>query len=379
MPIYRIQGEGVSSPVVGQRVDAVGIVTAVAPRGFYFQDADGDGRPETSDGIFVYTSKAPQVQRGGCVEVVGARVEEYYGKTELTRPEAIFPANSCPPDAPQPVSWPLPQWGQNAEDKYERFEGMLVTTLPLTGTVQGPTKRFENGDVEIALLPAQLTPYLDDGRVNQTEEQAAAGLVYLSGALGAELPDANWGDGLVVAVGGDPATQLAIADYNYGKYQLLLLPGAVVTHTPDRRPMDLVAPAAADEFTLCTFNLYGLGQGSAQFTEVAEYRRELDRRAQIVAGALQGCTILGLQETGDPGRRPGSGRTAADGIRTGLRCHGAGRAADCLARIPLDQQRVNPSGACRRGWRGGSSGVFRRRLWGERAAGRLSTHAVSAF
>ncbi|RMF64522.1 MAG: hypothetical protein D6742_14920, partial [Cyanobacteria bacterium J069] len=69
--IYTIQGAAHRSPLVGQTVTTVGIVTAVDANGYYLQDATGDGDITTSDGIFVFTSSRPTVQVGSEVQVSG--------------------------------------------------------------------------------------------------------------------------------------------------------------------------------------------------------------------------------------------------------------------------------------------------------------------
>ena len=89
-PIYEIQGAGRTSPLVDARVDTVGVVTGLTPDGFYLQDASGDGDPNTSDGLYVFTYSPPArtfpaVKLGACVAVHDALVQEYYGKTELSR------------------------------------------------------------------------------------------------------------------------------------------------------------------------------------------------------------------------------------------------------------------------------------------------------
>ena len=85
-PIYLIQGDGPSTPLSQQRVSTFGLVSGVQSNGFYLQDPTGDDNPETSDGIFVYTSSAPKVHEGECILVRAAEVSEYYEKTELTTP-----------------------------------------------------------------------------------------------------------------------------------------------------------------------------------------------------------------------------------------------------------------------------------------------------
>ena len=82
--IYTIQGTAHESPFKDQTVTAVpGIVTAItyskgAPTGFYMQDAQGDGNPVTSDGIYVYCGKdnmSAALKVGDAVTVSGKIVE----------------------------------------------------------------------------------------------------------------------------------------------------------------------------------------------------------------------------------------------------------------------------------------------------------------
>ena len=47
VPIYAIQGDGLTSPLSKSRVDTYGIVTAVTSNGFYLQDPIGDGLDAT--------------------------------------------------------------------------------------------------------------------------------------------------------------------------------------------------------------------------------------------------------------------------------------------------------------------------------------------
>src|SRR5690606_31925469 len=52
--IFHIQGDGAHSPFLNQTVSTSGEVTAIGAGGFFMQDAEGDGNPDTSDAIFVY-------------------------------------------------------------------------------------------------------------------------------------------------------------------------------------------------------------------------------------------------------------------------------------------------------------------------------------
>jgi hypothetical protein len=290
-PIYVIQGDGAASPLAGRTVDTAGMITGVTDDGFFLQDPLGDGNPATSDGLFVYTRTRPTLAPGTCVRVQAAQVEEFYAKTELNRAAAIVPESCAGPVTAARL--PLPGLGQAPAPYYEPFEGMLVKLPALAGVVQGPTRRYAGGEHELALLPAHVHPYVL-GRVFHDDAVALDALIYLSDRLGAVLPAAAFG----ARVAGPPEGLAAVFDYSFGKYQLLPLPGQAITGNDHRPAPTAMEAAAADEFTVCSFNLYGLGQ--AQYPDAAVYAEELDRRARVIAETLQGCTVLALQETGAP-------------------------------------------------------------------------------
>lgn len=302
MPIYRIQGDRAMTSYVDWWVNTMGVVTGVTATGFYLQDPIGDDNPATSDGIFVYTYSAPHVVPGQCVLVERALVSEFYEKTELSRSKSATAVDDCPRTTVYPVTLPLPRYGISPTEVYERFEGMLVQVDNVAGTVQGPTKHLRNGQAELAILPAGLEKYLAGGRLFQVQEAPNWALIHLSNALGASLPEAGWGD--TVAIGQvtaneEPAVN-AVVDFNFGKYQLLPLPDQPYTHQPRPAPEEQGLMAAADEFTVCSVNLYALGRGSEQIRYEVDYRAHLRQRALLISERLHGCTIIGIQEAGTP-------------------------------------------------------------------------------
>ncbi|GIV75695.1 MAG: hypothetical protein KatS3mg050_0089 [Litorilinea sp.] len=302
-PIYELQGTGFTSPHQGEWHDTHGVVTGITPTGFYLQDPTGDGNLQTSDGIFVYTRDRPPVVPGQCVWVQRGYVDEFYDKTELSRIRAVRPSTHCQTTTVTPV--PLPELlpGMDHPSWLEPYEGMLVAVPGQPGVVHGPTKRFRNGDVEIAWSPAWMVAFGAPRRAFQGEIHPP--LLYWSGILGTPLPDAAWGDRIIPAPGQATAMVAAIVDYNFGKYQFLPLPGQSFAVEANPRPPGRATPTTADEISLCTFNLYGFGQGTAQYPDEASYVRQLRRRALAIAEGLQGCTVIGLQELGNPedGRR----------------------------------------------------------------------------
>jgi hypothetical protein len=308
VPIAEIQGAGLTSPLYQEWVDAVGVVTGLTDSGFYLQDPVGDGDPQTSDGIFVYTQRAPTVTVGECVRLRGAFVDEYYEKTELSRTKSIEPSDACPTADIAPVDIPTARLLQSPAELFEATEGMVVRVDDLVGVVQGPTKRFSNGEAEIAFLPEQWAPFVDGGRVFQWQAHAMPALMFVTNGFGAELPELDWGDR--VSIGGAPGAEDAVVgvlDYNFGKYQLIPLANARIEGFPQEDTaaapapeVTVPTPAETGDFTVCTFNLLGMGSGTAQNPDPDDYAGQLYKRARAVAESLQGCTVIGAQEAGTP-------------------------------------------------------------------------------
>lgn len=299
-PIYEIQGDGPETPLAGRDLNVLGIVTGINAYGFYLQDPTGDGNPATSDGVYVYMARRPALAVGDCVLVRQAAASEYYEKTELTEARSVATVEGCGSAELQPSPAPLAQRNQSPAELFEPLEGMLVSLEGLTGLVQGPTKRFDTGDVEIALTAEGLPAYLPGGRVYQSRAGDMDGLIFLSAALGADFPDAAWGDRVTVGAADGDGPVLAVLDYNFGKYQLMLLPGAQVEVESRTAVVDSLPPIPDDAFTVCTFNVLGLGQGRDQHPNGDDYNLQLRKRAVAIAQGMNGCTIIGLQETGTP-------------------------------------------------------------------------------
>ena len=82
--IMALQGAGHTSPLLGQRVEVSGVVTATDDNAFYLQDPVGDGDVATSDAVLVFTREAPTVSVGDAATVVGT-VAEFFPGGEDTR------------------------------------------------------------------------------------------------------------------------------------------------------------------------------------------------------------------------------------------------------------------------------------------------------
>ncbi|HWS27066.1 MAG TPA: Calx-beta domain-containing protein, partial [Xanthomonadales bacterium] len=150
--IGAIQGSGELSARDGQLVMTEGVVTAKRGNGFFLQsfasegDAANDGDPATSEGIFVFTSAAPNMVALGDHARVTATVDEFFGSaetptTELVSPSVAVLASGIALPAPVELTAALAGPG-SLPDALEPFEGMLVSVA--NGVVTAQTSGFIN-------------------------------------------------------------------------------------------------------------------------------------------------------------------------------------------------------------------------------------------
>src|SRR4029077_17592863 len=87
--IHDVQGNGSRSPLASSDVTTEGIVTGLKTNGFYIQNAETgyDADPNTSEGIFVFTSSAPPAAAavGNQVLVIGT-VQEFVPSSDPLSP-----------------------------------------------------------------------------------------------------------------------------------------------------------------------------------------------------------------------------------------------------------------------------------------------------
>jgi len=123
-PIYAIQGSGATAAITGT-VTTRGVVVgdyeggSPALRGFYLQDAVGDGDAVTSDAIFVFNGNNNSVNLGDVVAVRGT-AGEFQDQTQISSVSAIA---NCGAGSVTPVDVTLPT---ASADTLEQYEGMLV-------------------------------------------------------------------------------------------------------------------------------------------------------------------------------------------------------------------------------------------------------------
>lgn len=142
VPVPAIQGPGSSSPLVpagkfeSEQAHATrGVVTQVVSglyKGFFIQDVQGDGDPATSDGLFVYTTKANAAVVPGAEVCVSGKVKEYFNQTQINADDLVV----TQPSGAVPAAVDLvPVAGESLTELLERHEGMQVRLVPASSLV----------------------------------------------------------------------------------------------------------------------------------------------------------------------------------------------------------------------------------------------------
>jgi uncharacterized repeat protein (TIGR01451 family) len=306
LSIHHIQGPAHISPFVDQDVTSIqGIVTALAPRGFYMQEQAPDNNVATSEGIYVYLGAAPAAAVGDVVSVDGT-VQEYYpgsgglsitelstsnanvtvlGVDDLPDPLVIGQDGRIPPDKiiENDANGNVEVKGvfdpeQDGIDFYESLEGMLVQVKDALAV--GPTNYYG----EIAVVG-------DHGKY-ASGSTPRGGLVIQPDDFNPEriIIDDALTSTLSVDTGAFfSGTITGVMDYSFGNFKLLntsplLAPsGGVISET--------ASLAEDSQLSVATFNLENLDPNDdpAKFASLA---------SEIVNN-LHSPDILALEEIED--------------------------------------------------------------------------------
>jgi len=147
--IAEIQGNGNTSPLVGNTETTSGVVTGVKSNGFFIQmPSPGDGDPATSDGVFVFTSSTPPAAAalGNSICVTG-NVQEFIPSTDPNSPPqtelssatnifAISTGNPLPPAVVLTTADTDPNGGIFQLEKYESMR-VQVSAMTVVAPTQG--------------------------------------------------------------------------------------------------------------------------------------------------------------------------------------------------------------------------------------------------
>jgi predicted extracellular nuclease len=225
--IHSIQGPGNASPYAGQFVATKGIVTGVKYNGFFIQmpDAQADNDPDTSEGIFVFTSSNPSsaVSVGDSVLVAGT-VQEYIPSADPYSPPMteiagtpVFAVLSSGNALPLPVTLTSQDTTlDGGPEQLERFEGMrvhvdsLTVVAPTDGTIDEANATSTSNGVFYGVLPGIARPFVEPG-------------ILFPGALPPDAPCC------VLRFDGDPEKLRVDSDALSGATPIEVTSGATVT------------------------------------------------------------------------------------------------------------------------------------------------------
>lgn len=316
IPINQVQGSAHISPLNGQVVTTIGIITARRSNGFWIESQVFDTNDATSEGLFIFTGSTPLVAIGSDVRVTGTVSEFRPGglggggltTTQIVSPSILIRSTGNP--LPEPtiigVGGRIPpaeiinnDGAGNVEaqppatfdattdgiDFYESLEGMRVQVN--NAVAVGPTSDFN----EIFVVA--------DGGVNGGIYTARGGILIRPTDFNPEriqLDDtiypgapASWPQ---VNVGARlTSSAIGVLDYGFGNFELLVTDTFTVD-TSTQVVREVTPLTGSDErVTIGTFNVENLG-GTASAAEFAT-------RAELIVNNLGWPDIVVLEEMQD--------------------------------------------------------------------------------
>lgn len=284
-PPCLIQGHSLVSPLNGRYVRTRGVVFAdfdkTSKRGFFIQEENCDGDPNTSDGIFVYNAEETDVVSvGDYVEVFGY-VKEYNDLTEITVNPADVSLLSEGKALPKPVALRPPLEEAAAQSYLESLESMYIQMEQ--AIIVGPTNwRGETWVIDDSLGLR---------RVFQADEGGYGEVILIDNEGVAEIS-------LAARVGDSLANLLGVLDYSFGAFRVQLLSEPLLKPNPD-----LFQPCIVEEgLSIATFNVGNLFDDfddpgtKDQVLTSDEYTRKLRKLALAISSGLGEPDILALQE-----------------------------------------------------------------------------------
>jgi predicted extracellular nuclease len=331
-PIGEVQGSTDVSPMVGDTVTVVGVVTARSSNGFFIQDA-GDGDPDTSDGMFVFRS-GHTAQVGNLVRVTGA-VVEFFRLTEISPPNVanvvLLDAGPLPLPVPVEISAGDNTPSATYPSNLEKFESMRVTVPDFTvtapnrlktgaefyGVVTGTARPFREPGIPVeaaAPNPPPATPYAGPVFDNNPELLS----VHNNLLTGSTALLVNAGTRINGGFTG-------VMDYSFEKFRILPDPGSLTAGDIDPATVPSgtsVADTVTGEFTVATFNVQLLkatdpncdpAVGTATAQRIC---RKLHKVAQAIVESMKLPDVVALIELGDFNSPAVAARPVIDALAT---------------------------------------------------------------
>lgn len=278
--IAEIQGDKGVSSLKEKDVKTQAIVTARVRNGFFMQTPDDktDGNPQTSEGIFVFTSRESPVEAtvGNLVELSGT-VDEFIPKSapdalpltqiKLAR-DAVISVISKGNPLPKPIVLTPADFAEKSFNQLEKYEGMrlqiteLTAVSPTGGRVDDKNATAESNGIFFGVLKTMPRPF---------REKGIDFVAFSAQKLNEKMPNLPVFDGnpevLRIETGAQLGAQMlevtsltniqnlvGVLSFAYGKYALLTDVGNKPNITNTFRPTVLPAPTER-QFSIAGMNL----------------------------------------------------------------------------------------------------------------------------
>jgi predicted extracellular nuclease len=325
-PIHNIQGSGSTSPLVGTSVTTTGIVTGLRSNGFFLQqpDATADADPNTSEGVFVFTSSAPPAAAaiGNSVQVT-ATVQEFIPSqdlhsppaTELISPTTVLLSTGNPLPAPieiTPAETTQASETTNPLDSLEEYEGMrvhvgsLTSVAPTQGTIDEPNAGVTSNGVFYGVVTGVARPFREPGIPisDPVPAPAPANVPHFD-----ENPerlrvdsDAQPGSTALNVTAGTVITNITgVLDFAFRTYTIL--PDAATPPTVGAGVSPTAVPVpTSNEFTVVSFNMERFfdttddaGTSDAVLTQTA-FDNRVNKASLIIRNVQRYPDVIGVEE-----------------------------------------------------------------------------------
>lgn len=312
-PIHDIQGNGAASPIAGQTITTTGIVTLLktgantgngAASGYFLQDAvaNYDADPNTSEGVFVFTSTVPTVAVGDLVRVTGT-VSEFNGLTEIgsvTNTSVLSTGNTLP-TAIQLTTTDLDPTAAPTQPQLEKYESMRVssangfvsvapndTFFDVYGVLVGVARPLREPGIESGdPIPPDPTSGTPDANIAIWDKNPERLKIDTNGRAGA--PNVAYTSNVTLSAVTGPL------DYAFSEYRLVAESG--LSASPNMTATPVPAPES-NEFTVASYNIENFNNAAAQRQKAALTIRNYLRSPDIL-GAVEIFDLADLQALRD--------------------------------------------------------------------------------
>jgi uncharacterized protein len=323
LSIHDIQGPGDTSPVAGRLVSTTGIVTAVVSNGFFIQNPDNavDADPNTSEGVFVFTSSRPAATAtvGNLVQVTGT-VQEFIPSSDPNSPSSTEIAGgptitliSTGNPLPTPVTLTTADTNPAGPiDQLEKYEGMrvhvdvLMVTGPTDGNLSEANATSTSKGIFFGVIAGIPQPFREPGIQLPDPLPAGAPATVTRWDTNPEILRVNTAvqtgsTKLDVTTGATVTNLTGPLDFNSRFYSILTDAdsGAVASGNVSATPVPV---AATNELTIANFNMERFfdtvndpGTSDVALTATA-FANRLNKASLAIRNVLNMPDVIGIEE-----------------------------------------------------------------------------------